>query len=110
MNHKEIGFNLTEEELSSLLNNGLKPEEIGGDAVIQLERVNELIHWFVRYAEGDANPKWAIRHAFELAYYIASTSGNRFLDLKEIKMKAWREGVNITSAERSMLEKGSITL
>lgn len=103
MNQKEIGFNLSKTDIDTLFQASLKPEEIGGDAVTQLKRVDELIHWFVRLSRGQADPKWTKSHASELAYYIATTASNRFIDLKAVEMKAWKEGVNITPDERNMI-------
>jgi len=53
-----------------LLKECLKAEEISGPE--RNTRLTELIHWFVRYADGNANGKWLRGHAFELAYAIAS--------------------------------------
>lgn len=101
----KAGFNLTEEDIKALLTNSLKPEEIGGDGVTQHKRIDELIHWFIRYTRGQANPKWLASHACELAYYIATMSTNRFIDLEALEQKAWLEGINISPTERAMLEK-----
>lgn len=99
------GFDLSDEEVKSLLNHTLKPEEIGGKAPIQHDRTKELIRWFLRLAKNDANPKWTQSHAFELAYYIATNAGNRHIDLDAVKKAAWLEGAQITPAERSLAEK-----
>lgn len=101
----QAGFNLSKEDLDKLLSECLKPEEISGDPAKQLDRIDELIHWFKRFATGNANPKWFHAHAFELVYYIATTAPNRFIDLEEIRKKAYFQGVNITSIERTVLEK-----
>lgn len=99
------GYGLTAEQLATLQSNGLKPEEIGGDASTQHDRVRELVHWFARFARGEANPKWAHAHAFELAYFIASNGQNRHIDLREISDKAYLEGVNISASDRGILER-----
>lgn len=99
------GFDLSKDDLQKLLGECLKPEEIAGDASIQHGRVKEIILWFWRYAQGRANPKWFRAHAFELAYYIATNAGNRFIDLTAVKQKGWLEGINITSSERSLAER-----
>jgi len=53
-----------------LLKECLKPEEISGPK--REIRMNELLHWFNRFADQEANGKWLYGHAFELAYYIAT--------------------------------------
>jgi predicted RNA-binding Zn-ribbon protein involved in translation (DUF1610 family) len=50
----------------------LKPEEISGDK--REPRLNELMNWFDRYYNGQANPKWFKSHVAELCYYILSES------------------------------------
>lgn len=67
-------FGLSEDDLKKVLGQCLKPEEISGDKNLQAERVKELIRWFNRYADGNANPKWFHRHAFELVYYLATNN------------------------------------
>ncbi len=104
-NDKVPGFGLSLTQLEVLLQHGLKPEEIGGSADVQHSRVNELVHWFARLAEGRANGKWAVQHAFELAYYIASEGMNRHVDLNAFQKAAWLEGVHITASERGTLER-----
>ena len=59
-------------DANKLLSNAMKPSEIAGPADVQRRRVSELLSWFARLADGQANPKWTTEHAFELAYYIAS--------------------------------------
>lgn len=49
----------------------LKPKEITGAVDTKNARVEELILWMARYNEDRANPKWLVRHATELAYYLA---------------------------------------
>jgi hypothetical protein len=66
------GWGLTEQEVEALRASGLKPEEISGGAEARDRRVRELLCWFVRLADGNANPKWTREHAFELAYHIAT--------------------------------------
>ncbi len=65
------GFGLSKNDLERLLGECLKPEEISGEITVQRARVKELINWFRRFADGNANPKWFRAHAFELAYYVA---------------------------------------
>lgn len=98
-------FGISETGLKQLLAQTLKPEEIDGEARVQQDRIRELINWFYKYAMGGGNPKWFQPHAFELAYYIATNSGNRFIDLEAVRQAAFKEGVNITPAERSILSK-----
>lgn len=98
-------YGMSAEQVQALLSNGLKPEEIGGADDVQHDRVHELVWWFARLADGNANAKWAIRHAFELAYYVANNGINHQIDLKSIRNAAFKEGVNITPAERRSLER-----
>jgi hypothetical protein len=98
-------FGLSDIEINKLLERCLKPEEISGDGATQLDRVRELVKWFLRYADGNANPKWFQAHAFELVYYIATTASNRFIDLEKVREKSFWEGVNITPGERALLVK-----
>ncbi|WP_287363137.1 Lar family restriction alleviation protein [Mesorhizobium sp.] len=103
-------FGLDDPGVETLRSNGLKPEEISGDAVSQAERVRELLHWFLRLSRGSANPKWTREHAFELAYYIATTDNRASIDTHAIAMEAWLKGVKATHAERDqMLRLGFIT-
>jgi hypothetical protein len=98
-------FGLTPFQLAALLEAGLKPEEIGGNPQVQHERVCELIQWFSRFIDGNANPKWAYQHAYELAYYIASNGMNRAINTREIADNAYKEGINIKPHERRMFER-----
>jgi hypothetical protein len=98
-------YGLSAEEVDQLLQGGLKPEEIGGAEDTQHDRVGELVRWFARFTQGQANPKWATRHACELAYYIATNGVNRGIDLKAVRDAAFKEGVNITPEERGTLER-----
>lgn len=95
-------FGMSDEALKLLLDKCLKPEEIAGDPALQLARVNELVHWFARLAAGHANSKWAVAHAFELAWYVATQSVNREVNLREIKLESFIKGMNTTDAERQM--------
>jgi hypothetical protein len=54
-----------------LITRCLKPEEITGDTKTKERRAKELVNWFVRCSEGNANQKWFEQHAYELAHYIA---------------------------------------
>ncbi len=98
-------YGLCAEEVAQLLKEGLKPEEIGGPDDIQHDRVGELVRWFARFTQGNASPKWAARHACELAYFIATNSINRSIDLEQVRKTAFKEGVNITPEERGTLER-----
>lgn len=98
------GFGLSDGDVAALRDAGLKPEEIAGDAVKQQARVSELVHWFARFLSGSANPKWITSHAMELAYYIATNAGNRHIDVSEIHQAGFKSGLNVTPAQRSMLE------
>ncbi|RWO23304.1 hypothetical protein [Mesorhizobium sp.] len=103
-------FGLDGPQVEMLRSNGLKPEEIAGDPVKQAKRVRELLHWFVRLSRRWANPKWTREHAFELAYYIATTDDRAPLDTYAIKKEAWLNGVKATHVERDqMLRLGFIT-
>jgi len=101
-------FGLSEQQISKLLQGGLKPEEIGGAPELQHERVRELLHWFLRLIDGYANPKWANRHAAELAYYIATMSTQKHIDVAAVRQAGFIAGCNISSKERSMLERHGI--
>jgi hypothetical protein len=98
-------FGLDAAQIRALRNAGLKPEEIAGAPDVQQERITELLHWFARFTRGEANGKWAVEHAFELAYYIASNGINRTIDMRESKQAAYLEGVNISDSDRGMLER-----
>lgn len=103
--HNEPGYGLTAEQVALLLSEGLKPEEIGGSAELQHARVGELVRWFARLARQQANPKWAVSHAFELAYFIATNAGNRHIDLQPIREASYKEGAMVSPADRGMLER-----
>jgi len=102
---QRAGFGLDDEKVERLRANSLKPEEIAGDDETQHDRVDELLHWFARLANRSANPKWLEGHAFELAYYVATQSGNRNINIQAVRDKAFKEGLNVTAAERAMLER-----
>jgi hypothetical protein len=57
--------------LDTLLRHALKPEAIEGTPEVREDRAAELVRWFARHVEGDANPKWFTAHAYELAAYVA---------------------------------------
>lgn len=78
-----------------LLSKCLKPEVISGDLVNRIERVQELISWFERYAVGSGNPKWLAGHAFELAYYLAITNSELKIDFDVERKAAFKEGLNV---------------
>ena len=61
--------------LSRLLPHAMKPEEIEGTPEVREARARELVLWFARLTEGNANPKWLFVHAFELAAYVARQKG-----------------------------------
>ncbi len=98
-------FGLSPDKIARLLESTLKPEAISGDAATQQERVDELLHWFARFADGNANSKWAMQHAYELAYYIATNGMNRRIDVSAIRQAGFIEGCNITPQERSLLQR-----
>lgn len=52
------------------LNASLKPEEISGAE--REDRLRELLAWFDRFLDGNANPKWFRSHAYELCYVLAT--------------------------------------
>lgn len=101
----EPGHGLTTEQADLLLTSSLKPEEIGGAPDLQHRRVRELLHWFARLTQGNANPKWLRGHAFELAYYVATMGPDRSLDVDAIRKAGFLEGVNISPEDRRMLER-----
>jgi hypothetical protein len=101
----ETPFGLSESDIQTILGRCLKAEEISGEGSVQIDRVRELVCWFLRYATGSANPKWFHAHAYELVYYIATNSGNRSIDLDAVRQTAYYQGVNITPGERSLLSK-----
>lgn len=70
----------------ALLAHTLKPEEIAGPE--RENRINELLHWFKRYNDGNANPKWLRAHASELAYYIATLHSKALPDVSEEMVEA----------------------
>lgn len=92
-------------DAAKLLAKTLKPEEIGADPVTQHKRIQELLHWFIRLADGNANPKWLHGHSFELAYYIATHAVSRHVDLKAAETAAYVEGFNVPANERAMLNR-----
>lgn len=87
----------------ALLQNTLKPEEINGTYQQQVERVQELLSWFVRYANGQANPKWFEQHAFELAYYLANNNRELNIDFQEIRQTACYEGMMASDSIKKLL-------
>lgn len=96
---------LTEIALQNLLLSCGKPAEINGPPEIRNDRAGELIRWFARLANNNANPKWLREHAFELAFYIATQAGFKPLDLKELRDAHYIEGVNISDNDRDILER-----
>lgn len=93
------------EDKMALLQNTLKPGEINGTYQQQVERVQELLAWFVRYANGQANHHWLAKHAFELAYYLANNNKELSVDFDTIRKKAFIEGMNTPdSVKRILLE------
>lgn len=89
--------------IETLLENAGKPEEINGTNEQRHARINELLHWFVRLANRNANPKWAHEHAFELAYYIATNGINRRVNLEKVRSDAMIVGFNATPEQRRVL-------
>lgn len=70
----------------------LKPEEISGEK--RQSRLNELMNWFDRYYDGNANPKWFKSHVAELCYYILSDT-----ELQERRKTDGAEPIGWTDAE-----------
>ena len=99
------GYELSNAQLATLLSEGLKPEEICGTAEVQHARVGELVRWFVRLATGSANPKWARSHAFELAYFVATSAGNRHIDINKVREDGFKEGAMVSPQDRGSLER-----
>jgi hypothetical protein len=95
-------FDLSAENIETLRSNGLKPEEIAGDQRVQAKRVGELLHWFVRLARDSANPKWTRSHAFELAYYLATTDDRAPFDIGAVEQAAWLKGLQEPAEVRDM--------
>lgn len=98
-------YGLTEEKLSLLLSKCLKPEEINGDDKVREQRVDELVNWFARLAAGNANPKWAVQHAMELAHYIATQGVNRHINLRQVVQRSWEQGVAASESDRSIMRR-----
>jgi hypothetical protein len=94
-------FGLTPEQLAALKSKCLKPEEIDGTPETQHLRVRELLHWFAR----GGNPKWLSGHAAELAFYVATGGKFAEIDLRELKMGAWREGMEAPESDRAMYQR-----
>lgn len=59
-------------EAARFLPECLKPEEISGER--RNTGIAELMGWFDRYYNGNANPKWFKSHAAELCYYILTAT------------------------------------
>ena len=97
-----MGRYLDDEQIERLRTHSLKPDEIAGDQVTQIERVRELLGWFASLTKGSANPKWTTAHACELAFYIATTDLLHTVDVKTIRMEAWKEGVSEPQSVRDM--------
>lgn len=95
-------FGLSAEQVETLRSNGLKPEEIAGDQRIQARRAKELLHWFVRLARDSANPKWTRSHAFELAYYLATTDDRAPFDIAAVERASWLKGLQEPAEVRDM--------
>jgi hypothetical protein len=102
------GHGLSDVDLDVLLKACGKPDEIAGDPVTQQMRVRELLHWFKRFTEGHANPKWATEHACELAYYIATNGQFRHIDANALKQAGYLEGAAISEKDRDMLVRHGI--
>jgi hypothetical protein len=97
-------FGLSEEQMKLILSKCMKPEEIAGTPEQIQDRVRELLHWFVRLAEGKANKIWTFQHAMELAYYIASNAVNQHLDLSAVRCNAYSEGIVASEKDRQILK------
>jgi len=98
-------FGVPADRIALLLKNSMKPEEINGETRVQHSRVAEIISWMARYTEGNANGKWLVGHACELAYYIASNGVNQHIDMSAAMDKAFTNGVNISAEDRAMLNR-----
>lgn len=96
---------LTPGQIGQLLQGSLKPEEINGAPDVRHQRVRELLHWFARFQEGHANPKWAKAHAMELAYYIATTGPQREVNVSAINQAGYLEGLRASPEDRAMMER-----
>lgn len=98
-------FGLSETERNQLLGGCLKPDEITDTSGTHLKRVKELLHWFARFTTGNANPKWVVGHACELAYYVAVTDLSGNFDWQKEIDKAYLDGVQIPDDQRGTLER-----
>ena len=82
--------------MNSLLVKCMKIDQITSDnPVHRIERIQELLNWFERYATGQANPKWLEGHAFELAYYLATNNNELKIDFEAERNKAFKEGLTV---------------
>ncbi|RWD00143.1 MAG: hypothetical protein EOS58_30650 [Mesorhizobium sp.] len=102
MKGEAVAWQLPADEIALLKQECLKPEDIDGDDKTQINRVHELLHWFSRLARKNANPKWAVSHAFELAFYIATKDQRHAVDVWAIEKAAWLRGLAAPAEEREM--------
>lgn len=102
-------FGLSQNALRLMLHKTLKPAEISGDPEMIHRRATELVKWFAQLAQGDANPKWLESHAFELAYYVATNSGNRYINIEELTQVSFLKGVHLDDDQRQMMIKYKIS-
>lgn len=106
LNCQTRSWGLSFEQIDTLKQNCLKPEEIAGeDKAVAARRVKELLHWMVRYANKSANPKWLTGHAFELAYRLATQSFQSSVDWQEFGQAAYLEGLNCPASDRRVLQR-----
>lgn len=110
MKEVDQGFGLSKEDIKNILMNSLKPEEISGSAEKQHDRIDELVLWFARLARGQANPKWTREHAFELVYYIATTDPSRHLNLRNMRLQSFMEGVTLPDGQRDLIRSGIVSV
>lgn len=102
-------FGLTGQEVEKLAKGMLKPEEMTcDDRAKQHRRVSELLRWFVRFQDGNSNPKWAVAHAMELAYYIVTDAPNQYIDVERVRKEGFYAGLAVDLNNRAMLEKFDI--
>lgn len=89
-----------------ILSKTLKPEEINSsDMIVKAKRVQELLAWFERLANGAANPEWTTSHAYELVHYILEFDNLHKIDFDDIESKSFMKGVNISEGDRELIKR-----
>lgn len=96
--------------MNCLLVKCMKTDQITSDNLVhRIERIQELLNWFERYATGQhANPKWLEGHAFELAYYLATNNNELKIDFEVERNRAFKEGLEVpegSSLKRILLKQ-----